>query len=408
MKVIVDARTTQDEIKFNGVGRYSRLIIEHLVRNNPRDTFDLIMYDNPSTIDGLLHENPENVNVIRIGEYSENGFINMIIDNLDIVFHFRLNKALSKINTKRAVFFSPYFWKGLPVFHLPTVVTVHDFALPVFNIYSTISPLHNFIRKIHYWIELYRVYFAKEVLVDAKFTVSELLRYLPKLKRKNITEVLLGVYEDVGESDFEQYLPYDYKKRGYILYLGGGITENKNSKGVIDGYKDFINRLKDKDYKKDEIPYLVIAGKNFTSEHVSNSDKLKKYIEKLELKEFVHFTGKYDDIARWGLLRNSLAFIHLSLYEGFGFAVAEAMRAKIPVIAHNGSTYPEVVGDGGILVDGKNSKEVGNAIYKVFSNKKFAASIANKGYKKSLEYDWNTTAQETIDKIREVYKKYVE
>ena len=40
-----------------------------------------------------------------------------------------------------------------------------------------------------------------------------------------------------------------------------------------------------------------------------------------------------------------------SRYEGFGLPVLEAMRSGTPVIAADAAALPEVVGDGGTLVD---------------------------------------------------------
>lgn len=402
MKILIDARTTQDEIKYNGVGRYSRFIIEYLIQNNPETNFELIMYDGFSTLDEFLKTKHSNVNIFRIGEFNDKGGINLILHNLDLFFHIRLNKVLRKINRKDTVFFSPYFWKGLPVFKIPTVVTFHDFALPYFNIYSTISPIHNFLRFVHYWSELLRIYFAKHVICDSNYTYLDMFKYLPKLKKENVSEVLLGIHEEKKDVEYEKYLPSDWKKKGYIIYLGSGLTKNKNSEGVVKGYKEFLDILKNEKIKEEDFPYLVIAGKNFTDEVVKDAKKFRHLVMELGIEKYVHYSGFYDDDARWPMVRNAFAYIHLSIFEGFGFSVAEAMRAKVPVIAHNGTTYPQVVGDGGILVDGLKPHEVGQAIFKVFNDKEFAKKLALKGYEQSLKFDWNITAEKTFNIIKKI------
>ncbi len=403
MKIIIDARTTQDEIKLNGVGRYSRLVIENIVRNNSDLEFILFMYDAPSTIDDLLSENLPNVTVKIVGKYLNGSTLKMLLYNLDLVFHISLNKALKEIGTDDSIFLSLYFWKGLPVFKIPTVVVIHDFALIKFNIYSTISPIHNIFRFVHYWMELLRVYFAKHIIVDSNYTYNDIFKYLPGTKKEKVSEVLLGVYQEEGNNDFEKYLPSDWNAREYLLYLGGGITANKNSKGVVDGYKAFVDKLQSHGRERSTLPYLVIAGKNFARGFSKEADKFNDYIKELEIEDLVHITGQYDDNSRWNLLENSFGFIHLSTFEGFGFGVAEAMRAKVPVIAHNGSTYPQVVGDGGLLVDGKNPQDVSDAILKLYSDREFAKELAQKGYEKSLEFDWNITAEKTVKVLKETF-----
>lgn len=397
MRIIIDARTTQDEIKFNGVGRYSRFIIQYLVKLFPTQEYVLIMYDSPSTLDDFLKLNYENVRIVRIGKFNDQGIFRLILHNLDLFFHISLNKALRKIGTKEAVFFSPYFWRGLPILDIKTYVTIHDFALPKYDIYSTISPIHNKLRKIHYWYELYRLQYCERILSDSTNTTNDIVTYLPKVKREKIDTILLGIEEDRKEVEFEKYLPSDWRNKGYILYLGGGLTKNKNSEGVVNAFEDFITELKLKGVR--EFPYLVIAGKNFTSEVSRNAKQFRELVEKSSIKDLIHFTGFYEDEVRWKLLDNARIFIHLSLYEGFGFSIAEAMRAKVPVIAHNGSSYPEVAGNGAMLVNGESVVEVSKALYKVFTDPNFAKELGERGYVRSLDLKWEKCAKETYKSL---------
>ncbi len=405
MKVLIDARTTQDEIKYNGVGRYSRFIIEYLIKNFADTTFGLILYNSPSTLDEFLKSKPRNVEIERIGKYESKGALNLISLNLDLIFHWSLNKVILKNQKKYDVFFAPYFWRGMPVFFLPTVVTIHDFALPRFNIYSTISPIHNILRMINYWMEIIRIYFAKYIICDSEFTKKDLFKYFGHLKQSIASVIYLGIEEDRNSGvDWKQYLPKDYEKRKYIIYLGGGLTENKNSIGVANGYADFVKKLLLSGVDRNDVPYLVIAGKNFTTEVSRDASKFRTAVDKNDVSDLIHYTGFYDDAARWPLVENAFAYIHLSTYEGFGFGVAEAMRAKTPVIAHNGSTYPEVVGDAGLLVDGKNSREVGEAIYKLYTDREYAKELGWKGYEQSKKFDWNITSKQTFEVLKSVLK----
>ncbi len=69
-----------------------------------------------------------------------------------------------------------------------------------------------------------------------------------------------------------------------------------------------------------------------------------------------------------GLTAGASAFIYPSLYEGFGFPVAQAMAAGVPVITSNTSCLPEVAGGGALLVDPRSAAEIQGAMDKLLTS----------------------------------------
>lgn len=82
---------------------------------------------------------------------------------------------------------------------------------------------------------------------------------------------------------------------------------------------------------------IIIAGKG------SLEDKLKEKCEKLNLCNEVIFTGFADKVK--GFYSDIDIFVLTSLWEGFGYVIAEAMAFKKPVIAFNLSSNPEIIAD---------------------------------------------------------------
>ena len=64
-----------------------------------------------------------------------------------------------------------------------------------------------------------------------------------------------------------------------------------------------------------------------------------------------------------------------SLYEGFGLTALEAMACGIPTIASKRTSLPEVVGDGGLLVEPR-VREVAAAMRDVLTTPELAAELA--------------------------------
>ena len=150
------------------------------------------------------------------------------------------------------------------------------------------------------------------------------------------------------------------------------------------------------------VPYLVIAGKGFTKDENPSVIKFKDKIKCLGLKDNVIFLGFYEDTHIKPLLKNSISSIHLSLYEGFGIALVEAMRYETPIIAHNGSCNPEVLKDAGILVDGLNPKEVGGAMYRVYKEDRYREEIIKKGKERAKDFSWDMTVEKTVSVFEKI------
>jgi glycosyltransferase involved in cell wall biosynthesis len=97
-----------------------------------------------------------------------------------------------------------------------------------------------------------------------------------------------------------------------------------------------------------------------------------------------------------GLTAGATAFVYPSLYEGFGFPVAQAMAAGVPVITSNVSALPEVVGDAGVLVDARSTDDLCNAIAKVLSSPSLRANLAIRAPVTARRFDWRAAGEASI------------
>lgn len=93
------------------------------------------------------------------------------------------------------------------------------------------------------------------------------------------------------------------------------------------------------------------------------------------------------------LMRAATGFIYLSRYEGFGFPALEAMAAGVPLIASSSSSIPEVVGDGGILVDPDDTNGLARAIVRLAADDELRQELKLRGIDRAAQFRWQDAAR---------------
>lgn len=90
-----------------------------------------------------------------------------------------------------------------------------------------------------------------------------------------------------------------------------------------------------------------------------------------------------------------------SLYEGFGFPVAQAMAAGVPVITSNVSSLPEVAGDAALLIDPRSQAELCAALARLLLSPDLRAELAGRGRLRAQAFRWETCAARSLEFFQE-------
>jgi len=177
----------------------------------------------------------------------------------------------------------------------------------------------------------------------------------------------------------------------YVLYVGT-LQPRKNLVRLIEAFNITIKHYNNKTIK------LVIAGKKGWM-----YEEIFEKVKTLGLEKEVIFTGYVADEELPVLYKGAKCFVLVSLYEGFGFPVLEALSFGVPVVVSNVSSLPEIAGNVGVLVDPYDVKDIAQGITKVlrYSNIE-RQSMIEKGLKQAKKFSWEKCAKETLEVLTEV------
>lgn len=180
-----------------------------------------------------------------------------------------------------------------------------------------------------------------------------------------------------------------YGINGRFILTVSAAYKFKNLSKLIDAFNLVSKKIPDLQ--------LLIVGLGGRGKH----EALKK-INDYNLEGKVIIAGWVPDKDIPALYRAAVAYVHPSLYEGFGFPVLEAMNFGCPVVSSRSASLPEIVEGAGILVDAESPKELALGIEKSVSNKKMSSKMIKDGIKRSRQFSWINSARQTVKTLEEV------
>ncbi len=361
MRIALDARLANIN---TGTGRVTYGLFYNLLKSD-RDNHYIVLFHNKDPFPDL------DIEKFDIGRGNDQRFT--YLWQL-----FILPRILNKLSID--VFFSvenmvyPLFFKGT------TIVSIQDLIpLGIPNYYDRRYD------KIKYKVKILSLKLLKNrdrIFTVSNFSKNEIVKKL-KIKSDKIFIVPNAVspFEIVRNTDkILKDLKINFP---YILAIGGGEAR-KNNKTLI---KAFVkSRVKE---------HLIIVGDSIRTVQSSKFDNLKGQNK-------VHLIGKVTDNELAALYKNASIFVFLSYYEGFGLPILEAFSYKIPVLASNKTSLPEVAGDGALLVDPLSLDKIKKGIRKILRDDKYRQDLVKKSQKVLKQFSWEKSARILKDYIKDI------
>jgi glycosyltransferase involved in cell wall biosynthesis len=261
----------------------------------------------------------------------------------------------------------------------PRLLTVHDlrrYRFPEFYPHSKLGPFEHAIRKADHYIAISQT---------TKRDLEEIFDIPPE----KIDVVYHGGPRRIPEQtpDEPDHIldKFNLQANRYFVVFSS-YDRRKNLTNTIRAFAADSHRLH-QDF------HLVIIGAMPKQQDIIPADLQDKLHDRLV------FTGPLDRLET--ILGNATALVYVSLYEGFGLPILEAMAAGTAVITSNVSSMPEVAGTAALLVDPESVYDIAHAMTTLAEDISKQNQLVAAGRNRCREFSWSRAARETL----EVYRK---
>ncbi len=188
------------------------------------------------------------------------------------------------------------------------------------------------------------------------------------------------IYSGVAEAFF-QAKPHE-TPRPYVLFVGA-IEPRKNLDTLLDAWSSL------RPSTREQYDLLIAGTPGWAAEST---------IARLRAGENnARYIGYVSEEELPGLTASATAFVYPSLYEGFGFPVAQAMAARVPVLTSNLSSLPEIAAAGAVLVDPRSVDELRSGLERLLTSPSLRAKLARDGFQRAQEFRWETCARKSLE-----------
>jgi alpha-1,3-rhamnosyl/mannosyltransferase len=189
-------------------------------------------------------------------------------------------------------------------------------------------------------------------------------------------------YSRVGRDEADRVKAKLGLSRPYLLFVGT-IEPRKNVDALLDAYAALPTSIT-------EEFELVLAGPRGWA-NVTTLARLEGLPRNIRYLGYV----AEDDLP--GLFAGATAFAFPSLYEGFGFPVAQALAAGVPVITSQQSSLGEITAGAARLIDPRSTDELRDAIADLLTSPVSRARLSELGRVQGAKFSWKVCARQSLE-----------
>ena len=255
--------------------------------------------------------------------------------------------------------------------NIPTIITVHDLT------------------HLHYYTGLHAAYYdfvlrplfrrCHTIFCVSQFTRTELLDW-SGISPEKVLVVSNGVSPRFFTTSSEAGIPFPY-----VLYPGNR-RPYKNIERLCRAYAGSVLPARG--------IHLLMTGEQ--------DEYLSRLVQSARIEGYVHATGVVSEQRLAELYRSALLVALVSLYEGFGLPILEAMASGVPVLTSNVSAMPEIAAGASLLINPSEIAEIRDGLELLAFDEGLRASLIQKGIERAAQFNWANSAKKVWNVVCEL------
>lgn len=176
-------------------------------------------------------------------------------------------------------------------------------------------------------------------------------------------------------------------RRGQYILAVATVEPRKNHLRLLVAYQALRQRLP-------AAPDLVFVGKMGW-----DIDKMLDFRRSEGLEHVVKILSDRSEHDLACLYSGAMFSAYVSVYEGFGLPIIEAMRCGTAVLTSDRSSMAEVAGDAALLVNPYDIDAISAALQRLTEDAALRKSLSLKGARRAEDYSWRASARIVVEDL---------
>lgn len=369
MRIAVNARFLLPG-RMEGIGRFTWEVARRLVDRFPDDEF-IFLFDRPFDSAWLPSGNVKPVVAAPPARHPLLWYA---------WFEWAVPMALQR--HRADVFFSPDGYCSLRS-SVPTVMVTHDLAHLHFP-----EAVPGLVRRYYQYFVPKFLERAERIVAVSKYTARDIeLQYgIPRQKISVACNGCDPAFRPLSEAEKQRVREQYARGLPYFFYIGA-MHPRKNIPRLIAAFDQFKTN-------SGSPALLLLAGRM-----AWQTGEIRSAFDAAAHRNDIIFLGYVPDEVLPSLTGAALALTYVSLFEGFGVPVLEALHCEVPVLYSNISSMPEVAGEAGWPVNPHSEQSIAEGLSRLWSDDSLRLQLTGQAAAQRAKFSWERAADVVADAL---------